>query len=170
MQQYARASLLLAAVLLTASCSDTDARLSATQPSAVGTSSIIVSAMSPTAVAQPVMDPVCPSVAPFNVPVGVIVTAHGSSDVTISRIRAQFTDTMGRQAPQVTLPMLPVTLPAPGPTAQFGVATQATFARTFPFVFGIGCGTGRRGTVVIIVEGSDHRGRHLAEQVSVPVR
>jgi hypothetical protein len=170
MHHYARASLLVAALPLAASCSDTDARLSTTQPSVIGTSPFVVTATSSTAFAQPVADPVCPSVAPFNVPLGVTVTAHGSSVVVITRILVQFTDSMGRQAPQVTLPMLPVTLPAPGPTAQFGVTSQSAFVRTFPFAFGIGCGTGTRGTVVIIVQGSDHRGRAVAEQVTVPVR
>jgi hypothetical protein len=171
MQHDARASRLLITILftalVTASCSDSDsdARLLATQPSVVGTSAVVLSATPATAVAQPVIDPVCPSVPPFNVPVGVIVSPNGPFDVTISRIRAQFTDSTGRQAPQVTLPMLPVTLPAPGPTMQFGVAS-----RTFPFAFGVGCGVGTRGTVIIIVEGSDHRGRHFSEQVTVPVQ
>jgi hypothetical protein len=170
MHHHARASLLVAAVLLTASCSDTDAGLTATQPSVLRTSSVVVDATSSTAVAQPVANPFCPSVAPFEVPLGVTVRATGSSAVVITRIGMRFTDTSGRQAPEVTLPMIPVTLPAPGPTFQFGSAAQTDSVRTFPLTLGIGCGTGSRGTIIIIVETSDNRGRREAEQVKVAVR
>jgi hypothetical protein len=174
MQQLARASHLLAAgvltALLTASCSDTDARLGATQPSGISTSTVKVAATTATTSAEPVNDPVCPAVAPFRVPLGVVVSANGSSTVAISSIRAQFTDTTGRQAAPVTVPMPPVTLPAPVPTAQPGVTTTAFFERTFPFVFGIGCGTGTTGTVIIVVEGSDHRGRRFSQQATVAVQ
>ncbi len=173
MQKSARVSLpltagLLAAVL-TASCSDTDARLSATEPSGLGTSAIKVAATSATVSAQPVNDPACPAVAPFKVPVGVVVSVNGSSTVIVTSIRAQFADTTGRQAPPLTVPV-PVTLPAPGPTLQFGTPTAALFERTFPFVFEIGCGTGTTGTVIIVVDGSDHRGRRFSEQATVAVR
>lgn len=170
MQKDARASLLIfvfGATLLAGSCSDTDATLSATQPTGVGTSAMVVTATSATASAQPVNDPVCPSVAPFNVRLGIIVSANGTA-VTITRIRARFTDTFGRQAREVTLPMLPVTLPVAGPSTQFGVASPLFFERTF--AVGIGCGTSSQGTVIIIVEGSDHRGRLVSEQVTVPVQ
>lgn len=170
MHPYARVTILLAGVLLTASCSDTDARLFATQPSLVDTSSVVVSATSSTAFAQPVSEAFCPSIAPFNVPIGVIVRATGSSVVVVTGIRLLFTDTSGRQAPQVTLPMLPLTLPAPGPTVQFGDVLESRSARTFPLNLGIGCGTGRRGTVVIIVDTSDGRGRHRSERLEVAVR
>lgn len=165
MQLYARASLLLAVVFLSASCSDTDARLSPTQPSDVSTAALVVEATSASAVAEPVRNPVCPVVAPFNVPGGVIVSSHAPTDVTVRRIRVRFTDTMGRQAPQITLPMPPVTLPAP--SAQIGIATP--FTRTFPFIFGIGCHTGARGTAVVIVEGTDDGGRPISEQVTITV-
>ena len=161
---FARAFVLVALLLFAASCSDSDERLTATQPSLVGKSLVSVNATSPTVVAQAVSGPSCPSVAPFNVPLSVVVRATGSSDVILTGIRLVFTDTSGRQAPQVTLPLLPVTLPAPGPTLQFGSA------RTFPLILGIGCDTGVRGTVVIIVETSDDRGRRGSNQVSVAVR
>jgi hypothetical protein len=170
MQQSARASLLLlTAAVLTASCSDTDARLSPTEPTGIGTSAVKVAATTATASAQPVNDPVCPAVEPFKVAVGVVVSASGSSTIVITGIRTQFTDTTGRQAPTVTVPMPPVTLPAPGPTPVFGSAA-AVSERTFPIVFGIGCGTGTTGTVIVVVEGSDVRGRRFSEQATVAVQ
>jgi hypothetical protein len=165
MHQSARASLLVAAVFLTASCSDTDARLAPTRPSQLGTSLLTVHATSETAVAEAVSNPFCPTVTPFNVRLGVIVRATGSSPVIVTGIRLRFTDISGRQAPQVTLPMLPVTLPAPELIPQFGGS-----ARTFPVTLGIGCGTDPRGTVLIIVETSDNQGQRMAEQVTVAVR
>ena len=161
---HVRVLFLVAGVLLTASCSDDDARLFSMQPSDIGSSSVVLRATSTTAIAKRVSNPFCPSVAPFTVPLDVTVTAAGSTDVIVTGFRLLFTDTEGRQAPQVTLPMLPVTLPAAGPTAQFGSA------QTFPLTLGIGCSTGTRGTVVIIVDTSDDRGRHRTEQVSVAVR
>lgn len=169
MQQFARASLLVVTSALAASCSDTDARLALTEPTSLGTSAVKVAAMSATSSVQPVNDPICPAVAPFKVPLGVVVSTNGSSTVVITSIRAEFTDTAGRQAPPVTVPMPPVTLPAPGPTPQFGTPTAALFERSFPFAFSIGCGTGTTGTVVIVVEGSDGRGRGFSERVSVAV-
>ena len=170
MQQFARASLLVVTSALAASCSDTDARLGMTEPTAIGTSALKVAAMSATSSAQPVNDPVCPAVAPFKVPLGVVVSTNGSSTVVITSIRAEFTDTTGRRASTMTLATPSVTLPAPGPTPVFGTPTAALFERTFPFVFDVGCETGPIGTVVIIVEGSDHRGRRFSERVTVAVR
>jgi hypothetical protein len=169
MHHLARVSLLVAGVLLTASCSDTDARLFATQPSAIASSSVVVQASSARAFAQAVANPFCPTINPFTVPLGVTVRAAGSSAISVIGFRLVFTDVTGRRAPEVTLPMLPVTQPAPGPTAQFGFVLQAGSARTFPLNLGIGCVTGRRGTVVIIVQTSDDDGRHVDEEVVVDV-
>lgn len=169
MQQLARACVVLIA-LLAASCSDTDARLALTEPSSIGTSAVKISAASATSSAQPVDDPACPVVTPFKVPLGVVISISGSSSVVITSIRTEFTDTTGRRASTVTVPTPSVTLPAPGPTPVFGTPTGALFERTFPFVFDIGCETGPIGTAVIIVDGSDQRGRRFSERVSVAVR
>ena len=168
MHLLARASFLIAAILLIASCSDTD--VPATRPSLISTSAPLaaISATSAVISPQPVSNPFCPTVAPFNLKTGVIVTANGPSDVMITTIRFQFIDTAGRRAPDVIVPMLPVTLPAPGPTLQFGVAQPST--RTFPSLIGIGCGTGTRGNVIIVVETRDDRGRRSSDQVSVAVQ
>ena len=160
MQQYARALLLVAAVLFVASCSDGDAPITPTEPTQVGTSGLMVDAISNTVVAEPIATPLCPKITPFNVRVGVIVRAVGSFPVVITGIRARFTDSFGRAAPMVTLP-------APGPTLTFG---DPQVARTFPLILGIGCGTDRRGSVVIFVDSTDGRGRQMTEQVTVGVR
>jgi len=160
MQHYARAFLLVAAVFFVASCSDSDAPAVPTEPTQIGTSRLMVDATSRTVVAEPIATPFCPTVTPFNVRVGVIVRATGSFPVVVTGIRARFTDSFGRSAPQVTLP-------APGPTLTFG---DPQVVRTFPLILGIGCGTEQRGSVVIFVDSTDGRGRRMTEQVSVDVR
>jgi hypothetical protein len=168
MQILARASrlvsvvLALGVVLLTISCSDTDARLSTTGPSAVDSMSLEVKPTSTTAFAQPVSNARCPGVAPFNVAFGLSVRTTGWSSVIVTGIRAQFTDTSGVQSPQVTLP-------APGPTPIFGNPNPSGSEHTFPLILGIGCGTGSRGTLIVIVDTSDGRGRRGAHQVAIAV-
>ncbi len=129
---------------------------------------LVVEAASP-ATAQPVANPFCPGVAPFTLPISVTVRIAGSSTVVINQMRLQFTDSTGRQAPQVTLPMSPVTLTAPGPTMQFGLPTSQLLVRTFTFNVGIGCGTGNKGTAVVTVDAIDDTDRHLTQQVRVVV-
>jgi hypothetical protein len=163
MHLYARASLLLFVVLFTTSCSDTDAPRVTTGPSSVGEASLEVQPTSATAFAQPVGHSFCPSVAPFNVSFGLSVRTTGGSSAIITGIRAQFTDTSGVRAPQVTLP-------APGPTPVFGNAMPAGSVQTLPLFLGIGCGTGNRGTLIVIVDTSDSRGRRGAQQVTIVVR
>jgi len=155
-------------LVLSASCSGTDSPSTPTQPARFGKSALVVEAASPT-VARPVDDPFCPSVAPFNVPMSITVRITGSSTAVINQMRSQFTDSTGRQAPQVTLPMLPVTLSAPGPTMQFGVPTSQLLVRTFNFNPGIGCGTGNKGTAVVTVEAIDDTGGRLTQQVRIAV-
>jgi hypothetical protein len=167
MHPYARAFLVVVALLAVASCSDTDSPLVPTELSGPTTSRLVVEATSATTVAERIATPFCPTVTPFNVRLGVIVTATGSLPVTITGIRARFTDTFGRAAPQVAFPSFPVTLPAIGPTLQFG---ESQVRRTFPLVLGIGCGTDEKGTVVIVVDSSDGRGRRMTEQVTIAVR
>jgi hypothetical protein len=160
MQHCARGFLLVVAVLLVASCSDTDAPIVPTEPTEIGTSRLMVDATSTTVVAEPVGNPFCPTVTPFNVRLGVIVRATGSFPVVVTEIRARFTDSFGRSAPQVTLP-------APGPTLTFG---DPRVVRTFPLILGVGCGTESRGKVIVFVDSSDGRGRRMTEQVTIDVR
>jgi hypothetical protein len=168
MHHSSRASLLLLTFVLSASCGDTDSSRTPTRPAGISKSTLVVEAASP-AVAQPVNNPICPGVAPFNVPMSITVRITGSSTVVINQMRAQFTDSTGRQAPQVTLPMFPVTLTAPGPTMQFGLPTSQLLVRTFTFNVGTGCGTGNQGMAIVTVEAIDDAGRHLTQQVRVAV-
>ncbi len=100
----------------------------------------------------------------------ITVSITGTSTAMINQIRSQFTDSTGRQAPQVTLPMLPVTLFGSGPTMQFGIPTSQLLVRTFTFNTGIGCATSNQGTAIVTVEATDDTGRHLTQQVSIAVR
>jgi hypothetical protein len=160
-------SLLVVAVflspLLTVSCSDTDARQLG--PSGLNTSAL-VEPTSSIVVATPVSNPFCPTVPPFTVAFGVNVNTGGSTDVTVTGIRFQFTDTAGVQSPQVTLPSPQVTLPAPGPTQTFGNPR----GQSFPLVVGIGCGTGTTGTIVVFVDTVDDHGRTRSQRTMVTVR
>jgi hypothetical protein len=169
MHHSSRASLLIVVLVFTASCSASDSQSTPTQPSRFGKSTLVVEAASPT-VARPVANPICPGVAPFNIPMSITVRITGTSTVVINRMTSQFTDSTGRQAALVTLPMLPVTLSAPGPTMQFGVPTSQLSVRTFNFDSGVGCGTGTQGTAVVTVDATDDTGRQLTQQVKVAVR
>ena len=152
--------------MLLASCSGANAPIAPTESGAGGASGVVVTATAASTSALPVSNALCPAVAPFTVPVGVMVQSTGKSEVTVTSIRVVFTDTAGFQAPAVTIPM-PAALPAPGPTPVFGTATQG--GSRFPVSLGIGCGTGTRGNVVIIVETTDSKGRRATNQVTVPV-
>jgi hypothetical protein len=159
-----RISLLVAAAILAASCSGTDATQNVTQPTSPGTaSSVAVSTTSPIAVAERVSHPFCPSVTPFKVPLVVVVESGDGGTVFVTSIRAQFFDTSGTGAPQVTLP-------APVPTTQFGSALDRSRSQSFLLTIGIGCGTGHTGRVQIIVEARDALGRTRSGVANVTVR
>jgi hypothetical protein len=160
-----RISLLVVVAILGASCSGTDADQNLTQPSpSASPLSVGVSTTSSLAVAERVRNPFCPSVAPFNVPLVVVVQPPGGVSVIVTAIRAQFFDTSGFAAPQVTLP-------GPVPTTQFGSALEdARSGQTFPVTIGIGCGTGHTGTMRIVVETRDSQGRPAMGQTTVGVR
>jgi hypothetical protein len=163
--QY-RLSLLVVVAFLGASCSRTDATGNLTQPTPASSPlSVDVKTTSPLAVAQRVNNPFCPSVAPFNVPLVVVVQPNGGEGVLVTSIRAQFFDTSGAATrPQVTLP-------APVPMTQFGTALEnARSGQTFPLNVGIGCGTGHTGTVQILVETRDALGRIGSGRATVSVR
>jgi hypothetical protein len=164
-----RISLLVIAAFLGASCGGTDAALNLTQPtpstqSSSSPLSVTVSTTSPIAIAQRVNNPFCPSVAPFNVPLVIVVQPNGAVGVVVTAIRVQFFDTSGTGMPQVTLP-------APVPTTQFGTALDnARSGQAFPVTFGIGCGTEHTGTVQILVETRDAQGRMGFGRTTVSVR
>ena len=164
-----RISLLVVAAFVGASCGGTDATLNPTQPTqptAVTSplSSVAVSTTSSMAVAERVRNPFCPTVAPFNVPLVIVVQPNGVVGVVVTAIRVQFFDTSGAAAPQVTLP-------APVPTTQFGTALEnARSGQAFRVTLGIGCVTGRTGNVQILVETRDAQGRVGLSRATVGVR
>jgi hypothetical protein len=160
-----RMSFLVVAAFLGASCSGTDAALSPTQPTQSSSPlAVEVSTASPLAVAERVSNPFCPSVAPFNVPLVIVVQPDAAVSVIVTAIRLQFFDTSGTGSPQVTLP-------APVPTTQFGSALENARSRqVFPATIGIGCGTGRQGTVQILVDTRDAQGRTGTSRATVTVR
>jgi hypothetical protein len=160
-----RISLLVVVAFVATSCGGSDARRSLTEPTpfAASQSSVSVTTTAANAVAEPVSNPFCPSVAPFSVPLVIVVGSNDSSTVVVTAIRMQFFDLSGSSMPQVTLP-------APVPTTQIGLAlTNARSAQAFPVSMGIGCGTGHKGNVRIVVETRDAQGRTGSAQTVVGV-
>jgi hypothetical protein len=159
------ASFVVAALLVT-SCGDTDSRMNATGPTTLTTESASLNLTSSIATLNPAQTTFsfCPVVAPVTVALNLSVTA-GLVSVSVVELGFQFVATSGTSAaPQVTLP-------APVPTTQFGSAlVQARQTRVFPLTVGLGCGTGQRGTITVIVVTRDQSGRMTTGQVSALVR
>ena len=159
-------------------CSDSDtaSRSALTRPTAIEPPPVIVTATASMVVAQPVSNPFCPLVAPFNIVVGVVVRPNGEHDDVCHQRACAIHRLSGIQTPQVTLPMPQVTLPAPVPTTGTMVQNVSGIAiplsgTTIPLTIPIGCGgSGRQGTLVVIVETSDDSGRTNSQQLSVSVR
>ena len=175
MHHSTRASLVVAATfvacLVSASCSDSSDRLGVTQPTDVSESKLTVEAITPNVVTRTASESGCPTVSPFAAGAGVIVRVAGDSTIIITGISMQFTDSFGIRAPLIPMPGFPVTLPAPGPTQQFGLSTPELLQRSRQFTLDVplGCGIGRRGTIAVFVDTIDGRGRRGTERVSVTV-
>jgi hypothetical protein len=157
------ACVLAAAALAATSCSDVS--MNSTGPTKVESSSTVsVNALSNSVIAEVVNHPVCPSVAPFNVPFGIVVRGTGVAGLVVTRIQMQFTDSAGAQMP-------PITLAAPLPITQFGTALAASRDdQRFSLSMGVGCGVERRGIIMVEVETRDPQGRRGTGRVSVSVR
>jgi hypothetical protein len=154
--------LMLCAAFAAASCARDPADL--THPTALSQTQVAVSTVSSTVVAQPVNNFLCPSIAPFIVPIVVVVRPNGTAGLVVTQVRLRFTDVTNRQMPQVTLP-------APLPVTQFGDAlTASRDSLTFPLSLGVGCGIGPTGTVIVLVDTRDGLGRMSTAQLSVNVR
>jgi hypothetical protein len=156
----------LVAAGLTVSCSGTLAPESPTQPTELSAgASASFSTTAQTVVAQSIGHVGgCPAIAPFSVPIHLVVRVNGGVNIFITQIRMRFTDPFRIEMPQVTLP-------APMLTRQFGTnLVEARSTRTFPLTLAVGCGTDRKGTAVILVDTRDERGRTGFGQVSVAVR
>jgi hypothetical protein len=158
-----RLSLLVVAAVVAASCDANNATQSPTQPTPANNApSITVSTTSPTALAQRVSNPFCPTVAPFNVPF-VVVVSSGLFPVVVTSIRLQFVDTAGFGMPLVTLP-------APVPTAQIGTSLALARSQFFPVVLPIGCASGFKGNVQIAVQTRDAQGRIETNHATLSVQ
>jgi hypothetical protein len=163
MQLRTYTPLLILAGFLGTACSRSDARVGLTQPTQFnGDSSVSVRATSTTALAEPVNNPICPMVAPFQVKFTVVVEPRDRGTVTVNAITLQFTDIAGVRMPQVTLA-------APLPTAQIGTELVQTRGLTIPLKLGIGCGTRQRGTVRVTVDTRDQQGRQGSGMTTVSV-
>ena len=162
-----RATLCLIVALCVASgCTESESRLEVARPTGFGISAAPFVGVNPSVVtAQSVIDPLCPGIPPFVANVNLTIRSTGDFGISLRSVRTQFVDfRTGLSAPQVTLP-------APIPTAQFGsTLIQAREQRTFPFAFPFGCGTGRRGTIVIFVDTDTDRGVRTTNEVRVEVR
>lgn len=104
----------------------------------------------------------CPFFHPFLASTNLVVRADGGFRLT--EIAMSFRDRLGHNGPQVTLP-------APVPTQQIGselADARRTF--TFPLDYGFGCGTGRSGTIVIIVTGQDGKGLRKSTELRATVQ
>ena len=156
---------ILGVSLLTAGCSDSDSRLTATGPVGLhlAGSASVATIQPPFVGAQPTGGGACPHVQPLRALLNLNVHAD-DFDLRLREIRMQFFDTAGMAAPQVTLP-------APILTTQYGTAlVQARSVRSFPLDFLFGCGTGRRGTIVVVVQTDDGRGKNHSSELRVQVQ
>jgi hypothetical protein len=166
MQKLAVIASLVVAAFLVTSCGDTDSRMNATGPTTLASESASLQLTSSTISMKPARTTFsfCPVVAPVAIGLNLSVTA-GLLSVSVVELGFQFVDTSGTSAaPQVTLP-------APVPTTQFGSAlVQARQTRVFPLTVGLGCGTGQRGTITVIVVTQDQNGRMTTGRVSALVR
>jgi len=155
--------MIVGAVLGTA-CSGTDRGVGPTQPTDFNSGSAVsVQATPPTAFAEPVDHSICPMVSPFQVRFNLLVQPIAPGGVVVvNGVTLQFTDGSGIRMPMVTLP-------APLPTAQFGTALDQARGVLIPVNLGVGCGTGRRGTVRVTVDTRDASGRSRTAMTTVRV-
>lgn len=154
-----------------AACSDSDARLTATGPAPLRSDDGFLKpapfvGINPSSLASELINNsvACPAVQPFLVRFNLLIRADGDSAVFISSVQMRFTDTFGIAAPDVTLT-------APAFTRQFGTElVEARSERTFPVDFRFGCGTGRRGTIVVVTNTRDRNGRDFTNETRATVQ
>ena len=168
LKQTAVIAILAASILATGCDDDDDDEVTGTGPTAiqvgVGTesSAAFVSVNPLVITSQPIGGGPCPAVQPFGGRFNLVIVA-GDSNVFLSSVRLGFVDANATNRVQVTLPM-------PVPTTQFGTAlVQARSTRIFPFDFRFGCGTSRSGTMVMLVDTRDDRGRSNTRELQVSV-
>jgi hypothetical protein len=160
---------ILAASVLATGCDDDDDEVPDVRPTAIqtgvftGASAAFVSVNPLVIVGQPIgFGGPCPAVQPFGGRFNVVIVA-GHSDVFFTSVRLGFVDANPTNR-------VPVTLPMPVPTTQFGTAlVQARSTRIFPFDFRFGCGTSRSGTMIMLVDTRDDKGRTATKELKVTV-
>jgi hypothetical protein len=158
---------LLVAALLTA-CDDNGGPRSPVEPGFTTQSSNVgfqpsIGLGSTSLSSQPVDDVRCPDEPPFFAPFNLTVGA-AAGDVFLDAVRFRFADIVGVTMPQVTLA-------PPSLMNLFGSTNvSAHTSRTFPFLFRFGCGTARRGTLIIIVDTRDARGQVMTTELRATVQ
>jgi len=165
MQKLVVIAALVVGGFLATSCSDTDARVTATGPTTLAfePASAFFNVSPSTVFAQTVRPSFCPAFPPFTAVLDLSISA-GSLSLSVTDITVRFVDTFGVSMPQVTLP-------APVMTTQFGSAlVQARQTRVFPLSLGLGCATGQQGTATVIVVFRDSNGRMSSGQVMAFIR
>ena len=156
----------MAMVLLATAACDSDTGQRATNPTplaTVGAASRSFNIQASDVATEAVTQSTCPVVPPFVGSLNVNVQAV-DFPLSLSLVRMTFTDSVGLQAPSVTLP-------APVMTRQFGsTLVEARSQRTFFLEFPFGCGTSRNGTLVVVVVVTDPDGRETTREMRLPVR
>jgi hypothetical protein len=140
-------ALLLAGLLSTVSCTDTDARHplspTPTRSNGFGRAPFAGVAGSSIVTAQHVANSFCPGVPPFIAPFDLSVEAF-DADLVLEQVQGDFTDVFGITAP-------PITLTQPQLLASFGsTRIPAASSRTFPMQFPFGCGTVGTGRLTLL--------------------
>ena len=157
--------MLLAAAVGSASCEKkypTDPITFGYNP--LGLTAVTFSAQTSTVLAQPVPNPRCPQVAPFNVPFVVVMNPNGATNVVVTGFNVRFTDSAGHSAAEILLP-------APIPVTPFGSAlADARGDKFFNLSTGVGCGVGQSGTIVVVVDTQDDSGHKGSGRVEFNVR
>jgi hypothetical protein len=152
----------LLALVLTSGCDGTERGV--LDPTPIGTGAAPFGMQPSLVTVQSISHPFCPTVQPFLGSLNLNVQGDGDLGLSVTQVRMTFTDSLGRTAPTVTLP-------APVPTLQFGSALIAARSqRAFPLTFPFGCGTGRTGTLVVVVVFIDEQGRERTAEARVAVR
>jgi hypothetical protein len=153
-------ALLLTAVFATASCDQ-----ETTTPTTINfapAAAVLVSSVPSALFAQTRNSFACPAVTPFFAPMVIVVQPDGTPGFAVTQITLNFTDTSGQTLPQITLP-------APVPTTQFGSALEQSRGLSFPVTLGLGCGVGRSGTLVVVVDTRDGMGHKSGGRMRVTV-
>jgi len=160
-------ALLIGAALTSVSCGDSGAPTTPTTFGPAGStapsSTASISALSDSIVAQPVPQPLCPTVSPFTVPFVVVVTTDGSAGFVVNNFTMNFTDIAGTHQPSITVP-------APVPIQEFGTELANARDLRFPLSLGVGCGVGRSGVLVVGFDGTNPNGKKSSGQTKITVR